>query len=88
MEKELDKLEKILQVPRVYIHLCNFREGSVTFDANISIKIIQEFKNENKEILEKPFVDPFINIDSNFDNLVNKLKELSETNNAKYLQCH
>ena len=27
VEKELDKLEKILQVPRVYIHLCNFREG-------------------------------------------------------------
>ena len=83
VEKELDKLEKILQVPRVYIHLCNFREGSVTFDANISIKFIQESKNENKEILEKPFVDPFINIDSNFDNLVNKLKEVSEANNAK-----
>ena len=83
IEKELDKLEKVLQVPKVYINLCNFREGSVTFDANISIKFVQKNQSEYKNILEKPYVDPFINIDSNFDNLVNKLIQMSDANNTK-----
>jgi hypothetical protein len=89
VEKELDKLSQALQVPKEYINICNFREGSCKYDVNISEKIakelIDDYQKENQ--VKKPFVDPFLNIDDNFENLVNKLKKMSTTNNIHISQA-
>jgi len=68
-----------------YICICNFREGSVKHDVIITQNLIKDFQDELKKglIKEKPFVDPFINIDENFDNLVQKLTEISDSKNTK-----
>ena len=85
IENESDKLSKILNVPKEYICICNFREGSVKHDVIITQNLIKDFQNELKKglIKEKLFVDPFINIDENFDNLVQKLTEISDSKNTK-----
>jgi len=89
VEKELVKLSQALQVPKEYINICNFREGSCKYDVNISEKIakelIDDYQKENQ--VKKPFVDPFLNIDDNFENLVKKLKKMSTTNNIHISQA-
>ena len=87
VDKELNKLSQVLEIPKEYIHICNFREGSAKFDVNISPKFINDFDKEfNKSIKPiekpKPYVDPFTNIDDNFDNLVKKLEKMSEAKNT------
>ena len=83
VEKKLDKLSQVLQVPKEYINICNFREGSCKFDVNVSEKIANELIDDYQKQaqVKKPFVDPFLNIDDNFDDLVNKLKKVSTANN-------
>ena len=86
VEKELDKLVTVLQMPKEYINICNFREGSVKYDVNFSAEFLQDFYNneyKKDQIVKKPYVDPFINIDDNFDNLVNKLTQISDAKNTK-----
>ena len=89
MEKELNKLSQVLQVPNEYINICNFREGSCKFDVNVNEKfayaLIKDCKKQNQ--LEKPYVDPFLNIDDNFDNLVKKLTEMSSSKNTQITQA-
>ena len=87
--EELEKLSKVLQVPKEYINICNFREGSCKFDVNINQKLaeglIQDYQKEKQDI--KPYVDPFVNIDDNFDNLVKKLTEMSSSKNTQITQA-
>ena len=80
VEKELDKFSKVLQVPKECINICNFREGSCKFDVQVSQALLQDFIDENKNlpVVKKPYVDPFLNIDDNFENLVNKLIQISK----------
>ena len=85
VEKELDKLALVFQVPKEYINICNFREGSCKFDALISQNLVQDFLQETKRSqvkkpppVKKPYIDPFLNIDDNFENLVNKLTKVSK----------
>lgn len=84
IEKEKDKLSQVLKVPKDYICICNFRKGSVKIDILLSQKFVNEFAKEfNKEqIAKKPYVDPFINIDENFDNIVKELTKISDAKNV------
>jgi hypothetical protein len=84
IEKEKDKLSQVLKVPKDYICICNFRKGSVKIDILVSQKFVNELAKEfNKEqIAKKPYVDPFINIDENFDNIVKELTKISDAKNV------
>ena len=85
VEKEIDKLSNVLQVPKEYINICNFREGSTKFDVHISEKLVEGFiKDYNKQQENKKvYVDPFLNTDEDFQNLVNKLIQVSNSNNTQ-----
>ena len=85
VEKEIDKIANVFQVPKEYINICNFREGSTKFDVHISEKLVEGFikdYNKQKEKM-KPYVDPFLNTDDDFQNLVNKLIKISNSKNTQ-----
>ena len=85
VEKEIDKIANVFQLPKEYINICNFREGSTKFDVHISEKLVEGFikdYNKQKEKM-KPYVDPFLNTDEDFQNLVNKLIKVSNSNNTQ-----
>ena len=84
IEKERDKLSNVLKVPKEYISICNFREGSVKIDILVNPRFIDDFAKEfDKQQLEKkPYVDPFINIDENYENLVKELTKISDAKNV------
>ena len=73
IEKEYDKLSKMLNIPREYINICNFGTESVQYELLIN----ENFAKNN------PNLDPFISNDSNFEDLVNKLNSMSISQNSK-----
>ena len=72
IEKEYDKISKLLNIPREHFNICNFGTDSVQYELLIN----ENFAKNN------PNLDPFISTDSNFEDLVNKLNSLSKTNNS------
>lgn len=80
VEKELDKFSQMLGVDKRYINICNFREGSCKFDVQISQNLVESLikESQKQQEIQKPYVDPFLNIDDNFENLVNKLTAISK----------
>ena len=46
IEKERDKLSNVLKVPKEYISICNFREGSVKIDILVNPRFIDDFEKE------------------------------------------
>lgn len=73
IEKEYDKISKLLDIPKEYINICNFETEFVQYEL-----LINDIFGKNN-----PNLEPFITTNLNYDNLINKLNSLSTSANCK-----
>ena len=73
IEKEYDKISKLLNIHKEYFNIWNFSTEAVQYELLIN----ENFTKNNDNIA------PFISTDSNFEDLINKLSSLSTKENSK-----